>query len=1693
MRWLLTLFLISGITFIGFSQKGKGGGGNKDVILFTCIQVLENGLIQAQFGYTNPTNKDITVGEDESVVFLSDKDDDDESNGIRKILVEVTTFEKNTTNENAFSVTFNSSGHAKWTVTFGNNETKIRATAASTVCVEPCIVCPVYGGAGKSFTPLGSELTALATGNAGDQPSDIIYQFNPADNTEVLIEIVPKVGRMSFVLDLLEDPTPNGFARVYDTDPLFSDFIIDPAIIESIDPVTQATKYATIDVYFPISRLLELNNYPDDLNFSRSLYTPIRQAGVTTTKGDNAMLTNKVRESFVLRDEIGNPIPVIGDGISVAVISDSFDKRLYDPNPEENIREELKDVKTRDLPGDLDEEGNAVLDEDGNVVNGVNVLKDYPGKASDEGRAMLQLIHDVAPGATLGFSTGVLSPRDMALAIDNLALEGYDIITDDITYPLEPFYDDFTTDTYNGSIANAIKRFTDEGGIYVTSAGNFANTGYQSVFVSSMNTPVTVPPLDPGTVAHVFEGQAVKQEIEVDPGTYFLVLQWDENQASQNNSMGAATDLDIYILSETGQILVNNNRLNDFGDSAEAVIFQSVAENARANIMITSANNDNPVDLAFRYIIYRSDGLQILEYNTGTPTITGHAMTPEAITVGAVDYRLPLKGETLIPEGFSSYGGDLLNGTELNVDIAAPDGGNTTVLSIGNDIDDPTEDDPNDPDNPDKFLNFFGTSAAAPHVAGAAALLLSTALPPSEPGAYSPSWYPDGLPVEVLELFQNNAIAVSDNPDFSMGSGVAQTGSGLINVVEAFKDIAVQTAVINSFEIVPEPGEEGTPPDPIPGVDTYYVTISGNYIPEDPADVTVFLGDEQLQILGEITDTEITAISVVPFVGNPELTVFTNSGDLPGGGQSNGLSILPDGKLALRITANNSTVEFGDTPQFTYKVEGLPKLEGLPDYDEVVFGLLEGETLNTALENINAALTDLGEPILPLLPEVVVESTASGDFPQNVGFYPITSDFGGVELTPEQLAAYQINFINTGEEAGLFTVNKKDLIIEPADASIVYGEAVNVQLNYFGVDEEGGKVTFDSAFEETIRIDHSNDFFNQDNVPTFLVINKLRAVVNSEDLQKIQGLLDNGSSWMSGNKIIQNKLRAVVNGEMNLIDLEAQNFKNYFNIDSLPIGNKLRAVVNKLRAVVNGQDLLNGDMQLQLLEEDDPDNVFQNKLRAVVNGTPIQNQEGETGFEAYNKIFAVVDFEDGTPADEDGNPIDPEQKLNVVYATNLLSGLDVTPVGDPSKIYPGAFLSNFGTNFNKQYRSADLTVSPATLSVQTPNMEIEYGTTLTIADITSVIDGYVYEETSETAFPDGIPYYFIKTPLPDDFENRLEIDELEEFGEYRIKIGYPQDYTPQNYTITNIVDEDNGTLTLNKAVLYAETEDLVIDQGAIIDTSSLTTPITGYVTGETQDDVFPVGIQYSIEDEEGNAYTPGANGVYFIKIMEPQNYRIEYIHLGTVYINSNDANRKIRTYTDCVEENPGDPDDLNYIAHFRYVNPNDEAIYILEGPENQLTGPAALTAIGELPVKFLPGEHTFEIRFNGDTLKWELISLNSNHKTSTTTNVNANSNQCDSSNTTNESGIPIYNLYPNPVKEVSTCIGCEPGILYIEQDISADVTLNVFDFYGRQIPIVFNRITPLNGTLDMNGLETGIYFIRLSTGNDVQVFSVVKE
>ncbi len=1462
------------------AQKGKKGGpkdSNNDVILFTCAEEIGNGLYLANFGYTNPTNKTITVSPEDSYIFLSDKIEDSEFNGIQKING-ITSFEPGT-HDKVLSVVFADHGHAKWTVSFvGSSDIKIRATLDSPICETDSFIVPVIGpGNGKTRGFVSPELLSLGAGTAGDTPSSIIYQID--SNNRVLIQIVPYNGQTQAVINILK----NVFGLAYDPNPLNSDFIVEPTLI-----ISEAL--GAIDVFFPIDKVLPpeqplpampaLIDYFDIIKSAQALYTPFtsgegEETGDAITQGDAAQTTDIVRESFRIIAPDGASRPVDGTGVNIVLFSNSWDANLPELGQPTN---EAIDVGNGDLPG-TGGNGNP-----NGYITPVQVIKDYPytfGAISDEGRAMGHIAHDIAPGANLAFRTGVLSPRDFELGVQNLdSLGNTTIGVDDITFPGEPMFG-------ISNIGKAIKKFTKNGNSYFTSAGNFSNKAYQATFQNSNTSNVPDFVTDPAAVAHVFGtsngSEDIYQKFSVKSGeTYMIVMQWAENFASQDNALGAVNDLDFWVVDNQERLLVGNNYYNDGenvgGDDArdpiEYITFRATAD-GEANFLITSANG-NPGSLPFRYIIFVANRLQVLEYFDGASTIMGHQMTPEALAIGAVDFRKATSPE---PQVFSSFGGILPDGSSTKAVLASFDGVNTNVFTIGqNEV-------AGIPIDGDEFKNFFGTSASVVHVAAAFALMKSAL----------PSWYGTES-VDMLQLFKDTAIPAG-NPD--------QVGDGVVNAANAFKQIATQTGVITGFTTEFTSGGEG-----VISADTLRLTLSGAYFPEAPK---VFYGDEEELEIIEINENEIIAL-VGPFIGNEPVTVFTNSTVPLGtdGGKSNPIYLLDEGILAINVIANNTIIEYGQSYEFGYTVEGLP--------EDVEIGVD--------------------------LPNVVYTTAAVPPYPK-VSNYRVFPEFDLENATEDQLTALENYLVNY--KSGSFTVTKKNLIIVPDPIVTTYGEAITLDLNYL-YDSTG--ITNNTDFLDAISQAHNTTFF-EDN--TLALINRFKAVVNTETFLD---LLD-GGSWMATENTINNRFKAVVN-EMDLIDLDVQDLENY-------IENRFKAVVNRFKAVVNGEDLLTGEV------------FFENRFKAVVNTGDLGGGEDEND---YSPVFAVLHADDDS---EIGGSV------STFYSVNLITGLDVTSSTEFHYSYPGAMFAPIGANLNVTY--------------------------------------------------------------------------------------------------------DSSTITVNPAILTVSTGDLVIDQGTNIDSSLISVVINeeDYVYGESIDDVFPEGIQFTIENEEGNAYESGDTGVYFIKILEPKsfNYMIEYTSLGTVYINPINNLRKIRTYTDCVENRPNESGDQDYIAHFRYINPNDEIIYISEGPENQLTG-SALNS-GELPFKFLPGEHTFEIRFDGNILKWELISRDSNHKTSTTTNVNANSNKCDSSNSINDSEIPMYNLYPNPVNGDSFCSECAPGVLYIEQDISVMVTLDVFDFYGMPISIEFLRITPLKGALDMNGLDEGVYFIRLSTNTNVQVFSVVKD
>ena len=89
-----------------------------------------------------------------------------------------------------------------------------------------------------------------------------------------------------------------------------------------------------------------------------------------------------------------------------------------------------------DLPGPSNPEGHTTP---------VQVLVDaafWDHSHTDEGRAMLQVVHDAAPGAALAFGCGQGGEAFLATRIRDLQAAGCDVIVDDLLYPTEPMFQD---------------------------------------------------------------------------------------------------------------------------------------------------------------------------------------------------------------------------------------------------------------------------------------------------------------------------------------------------------------------------------------------------------------------------------------------------------------------------------------------------------------------------------------------------------------------------------------------------------------------------------------------------------------------------------------------------------------------------------------------------------------------------------------------------------------------------------------------------------------------------------------------------------------------------------------------------------------------------------------------------------------------------------------------------------------------------------------------------------------------------------------------------------------------------------------------------------------------------------------------------------------------------------------------------
>jgi uncharacterized protein (TIGR03437 family) len=540
------------------------------------------------------------------------------------------------------------------------------------------------------------------------------------------------------------------------------------------------------------------------LKFARPAYA-MTHAGQVTSQGDVAMRSDFARDTF----------GVNGVGVTVGVLSDSFNC----------LDGAATDEQNGDLPSDI-----LVLDD-----------SVCPGK--DEGRAMMQLIHDVAPGASQAFHTAVNGQADFAQGIQELMDNGADVIVDDVLYFAEPMFQD-------GIIAQAVDNVVAEGVAYFSSAGNISRNSYQEPFSPSIyiwpDSFISLPGAPPfwGGYIHDFGGGIVSQEIIIPAGaTMIITYQWDDpfdSVCGTTGCSGADTDMDIYLLDELGIFILAGSTDDNIGrDPLEIVgVFNSGTSDVLVNLIIVKYGGPDPE--LMKYV--RFGGVLNLGQE-GSGTIYGHANAAGAEAVGAAFY-----GETPefgwappLLESFSSAGpteilfdttGNRVSEVRYKPEIVAPDGTDTTFFG-GVDIES------------NGFPNFFGTSAAAPHAAAVAALLLDA----------DPSLNPE----DVYAVLENTALDMED-PGFDFDSGY-----GFIQAYAAVAEVLTPNEPPTVSSLYPTSGSTA-------GGD--YVVIAGTYLTGATA---VAFGGVDASFMVD-SSTQITAVAPPHAAGTVDVLVTTPDG-----------------------------------------------------------------------------------------------------------------------------------------------------------------------------------------------------------------------------------------------------------------------------------------------------------------------------------------------------------------------------------------------------------------------------------------------------------------------------------------------------------------------------------------------------------------------------------------------------------------------------------------------------------------------------------------------------------------------------------------------------------------------------------------------------------------------------------------------
>ena len=428
-----------------------------------------------------------------------------------------------------------------------------------------------------------------------------------------------------------------------------------------------------VDVYTPLARIAELAGVDGVRSMNAQVQPQWSAQGTAANQWETLGGFPRARQLDPSSD---------GSGVDYGIIGQSFN-RVPGPGG--------RNLAFSQNTGNLPDNSRITLLDDSFVGNG------------DEGRAMAELIYDVAPASDFVFHTGGGGIANFAGAIDELRQAGADVIVDDGRYLSEPAFQD-------GVIAQAVDAVVNTHKVpYFAAAGNFNGETYLSTFNEVDGGPGFGR-------NHFFEDGTPYLNCSVPSGQTLTVgLHWA-------NPLGGTTrDLDLKIRdgSDPISVLASNTTSEIGGDPYTQLSFSHNGGGTRqVLIQVVNFTAGSATGLPiFLDMSLSGDGVGIGNdgLTTNEPSITGHANADRAFSVGAVDIANPnavrsYSGRGGVPIRFDAAGAPV-NVTRSSPDAVAADGVANSFFGTQFGTD---------------FV-FSGTSAAAANAAAVAGLMFEAA------------------------------------------------------------------------------------------------------------------------------------------------------------------------------------------------------------------------------------------------------------------------------------------------------------------------------------------------------------------------------------------------------------------------------------------------------------------------------------------------------------------------------------------------------------------------------------------------------------------------------------------------------------------------------------------------------------------------------------------------------------------------------------------------------------------------------------------------------------------------------------------------------------------------------------------------------------------------------------------------------